>query len=224
MNRFAQWYEYVCRIIMNVFVVHIAFLVHTLMGAIIIGFFPSISATNNTYRTWLRDVHDREWKAKHTWNIFHKSWKHDLKSANLFGYPQFVIWAFLMWDYYIANNNYMGRTGIAISGILLLLNIVYGIFVFLSWIVRANFNEKPWWIIRYSFSMVVARPLCSLILLLLTGIVMWAYFKWPGLAVVFGFAIPTFAAVITVYSFGRLPGMDIHVLEPRDKRLKNSYK
>jgi uncharacterized membrane protein YesL len=216
MRRFALWYEYVCRIIMNVFVTHIAFLVHTLMGAVIVGFFPSIAATNTTYRAWLRDVDDREWKAGRTWAVFHHAWKTELRSANMFGYPQFALWAFLAWDYYLANNNYMGKTGIGISGLLLLVNVLYGIFVFLSWIVRADFEEKPGWIIKYSLSMVVARPLCSLMLLLLTGIVMWAYFKWPGLAVAFGVAIPAFVATIAVYSFGRLPGMDIHVLEPQD--------
>jgi hypothetical protein len=61
-------------------------------------------------------------------------------------------------------------------------------------------------------------------LLILTGLVMWAYVKWPGLAIAFGVAIPTFAAVMTVYSFGRLPGMDVHVLEPQDSRGKNRNK
>jgi uncharacterized membrane protein YesL len=218
MGRFAVWYEHVCRIIMNVFVVHIAFLVHTLMGVVVVGFFPAIAATNVTYRTWLRDVKDREWRVKQTWMVFHNAWKQDLKGANLFGYPQFLLWSFLMWDYYIANNNYMGQVGIGVSGVLLLLNVLYGLFVFLSWIVRANFDEKTGWIIRYSLSMVVARPLCSFMLLILTGLVMWAYVKWPGLAIAFGVAIPTFAAVMTVYSFGKLPGMDVHVLEPQEPR------
>lgn len=218
MKRFALWYEYICRIIMNVVVVHIAFLAHTLLGAVIIGFFPSIAATNTTYRTWLRDVDDREWKVRQTWRVFHSAWKKELRSANLFGYPQFILWAFLLWDYYLANTNSMGRVGIGISGVLLLINIFYGIFVFLSWIVRADFDERPGWIIRYSLSMVIARPLCSLMLLILTALVMWAYSRWPGLAVAFGVAIPMFVATISVYSFGRLPGMDIHVLEPQDQK------
>jgi uncharacterized membrane protein YesL len=228
MGRFAIWYEHMCRIIMNVFVVHIAFLAHTLLGVVVVGFFPSIAATNVTYRTWLRDVKDREWRVRQTWTVFHRAWKSDLLKANEFGYPQFILWFLLMWDYYIANNNDMGKVGIGVSGVLLLLNVLYGLFVFLSWIVRANFNENAWWILRYSLSMVVARPLCSLMLLILTGIVMWAYFKWPGLAAAFGVAIPAFAAVMTVYSFGRLPGMDVHVLEPqghtrRSQNKKNAH-
>ena len=31
---------------------------------------------------------------------------------------------------------------------------------------------------------------------------------------VFGVAVPIFATMMAVYSWGRLPGMDVHVLEP----------
>lgn len=37
---------------------------------------------------------------------------------------------------------------------------------------------------------------------------------WPGLMMVFGVAVPIFATMMAVYSWGRLPGMDVHVLEP----------
>lgn len=215
MGTFALWYERICRVIMNVFVVHVAFIAHTLLGAVVVGLFPSVAAANTTFRTWILDVKDREWTAKRTWTVFHRAWKSELRSANLFGWPQALIGAALVWSYLMTNNNDFGGTvGYAVSGITLLLIALYGLFVFLSWVLRANFDEGPWWIVRESVLMVVARPGCSFILLFLSALTIWAYWKWPGLAVAFGVAVPAFFAVMTVYSFGRLPGMDVHVVEP----------
>ncbi|OZG62049.1 drug resistance transporter EmrB/QacA subfamily [Bifidobacterium lemurum] len=215
MKRFAVGYEFICRMIMMVVVVHIAFIAHMLMGLVVAGFFPSIAAAYATYRTWLLDVDDRSWTMKQTWSVFHQAWKAELKPANALGYPQFVVWLVLIWEYWLMNWNDLGPVGYGVSGALLVLNVVYGLFVMMSWAVHVNFDERLWWQVRTSFQMVVARPLCSLMLALLLLLVVWAYYTWPGLMVAFGVAAPAFAAMGAIYSFGRLPGMDVHVLEPR---------
>ena len=33
----------------------------------------------------------------------------------------------------------------------------------------------------------------------------------------FGVAVPIYATMMAAYSWGRLPGMDVHVLEPNEK-------
>ena len=217
MKRFAVGYEYICRIILMLMVCQVAFVVHTVMGLVVVGFFPSIAALNTVFRTWAVDVDDRSWTVARSWTTFHRAWKAELKSANLFGWIQAVIWALLAWDYYLANWNDMGRLGYAVSGLLLLINVLYGLFAFMSWVVRANFDEGPLWVARTSVQMVVARPLCSLMVLVLFLITVWAYAMWPGLAVALGLTVPAFATVMAVYSFGRLPGMDVHVIEPMEK-------
>lgn len=216
-KRFAVGYEFVCRVIMMIVVVHVAFIVHTVMGLIVGGLFPSIAASYSTYRTWLLDVSDRSWTVKQTWTTFHAVWKAELKSANAFGWPQFIIWAILIWEYWLTMNNDMGNVGIAVSGVLLVLNLIYGLFVFMSWAIRANFDEGFMWVLRTSLSMVIARPWCSFMVFLLFLITVWAYYQWPGLMAAFGVAVPVFATMMAVYSWGRLPGMDVHVLEPTEK-------
>lgn len=218
MNRVAVWYEFVCRVILMVVVVHVAFIVHTVMGLVVAGLFPSIAASCSTYRTWLLDVHDRSWTISRTWTVFHCAWKDELKGANLFGWPQFLVWALLIWEYWLVQNNDMGVVGIGVSGALLLLNLIYGLFVFVSWPVRSNFDEGPWWTLRTSLMMVIARPLCSLMVFLLFLLTIWAYVTWPGLMMAFGVSVPMFATMMAVYSWGRLPGMDVRELEPRDKK------
>ena len=40
MKRFAVGYEFLCRIVMMVVVANVAFLVHTLLGLVVVGFLP----------------------------------------------------------------------------------------------------------------------------------------------------------------------------------------
>lgn len=214
MKRFAVGYEFVCRIILMVFVVHVAFLAHTLLGLVLAGFFPSVAAACSTFRTWLLDIGDRSWTVKRTWTTFHRAWKDELAGANLFGWPQFLLWGLLVWEYWLTMTNDMGHLGVAVSGLLLVINLVYGLFVFLSWAVRSNFDEGPFWVVKNSLVMVIVRPWCSLMILALFMITVWAYYTWPGLMVAFGLAVPLFADMAAVYSWGRLPGMDVHDLEP----------
>ena len=112
MKRFAVGYEFLCRIVMMVVVANVAFLVHTLLGLVVVGFFPSIAATYATFRTWLLDVDDRSWSISRTWRTFHQAWLEELGPANKFGWPQFLIWALLIWEYWFVQNNDLGTTGL----------------------------------------------------------------------------------------------------------------
>lgn len=158
MKRFAVGYEFLCRIIMMIFVVHVAFLAHTLLGLVLVGFFPSMAATCTTYRTWLLDLKDRSWTVRQTWMTFHRAWRSELATANRFGWPQLLVWALLIWEYWLTMTNYMGTLTPVVSGLLLLLNLLYGLFVLLSWPVRSNFDESPLWAARTALSMVAGVP------------------------------------------------------------------
>lgn len=208
MSGFAAVYERFARVVLMVFVANVAFLAHVLLGVVIAGFFPSVAASATTFRTWALSE-DRSWTVRRTWTVFHRAWKTELVPANAFGWPQLTVWLLLVWDYYLVNWNDTGAIGSGVSGLLLFVNVLYGVFALTSWIVRANFDEHAWWIVGTSMRMVIVRPLCSLMTVALLLITAWAWCTWPGLLVTFGLALPMFAAVVAVYSFGRLPGMDI---------------
>jgi len=207
MKGLATGYERLARAILTVFVANVAFVAHTLLGLVVAGFFPSIAASAATFRTWALDE-TRSWTVRETWTVFHRAWRAELGSANAFGWPQLAVWLLLVWDYYLANSNDMGVMGVAVSGMLLLVNVLYGVFVMISWVVRANFDERAWWVVRTSLRMVIARPLCTVMTMAVLVLTVWAWYTWPGVLVTFGFALPAFAVVLVVYSFGRLPGMD----------------
>jgi len=207
MRGIALGYERGARVVLMVFVVNVAFVAHTVMGLVVAGFFPAVAASYATFRTWVLST-DRSWTVGQTWVTFHRAWKWDLGAANAFGWPQLIVGLLLAWDYYLANVNDMGTVGIAVSGLLLLVNVFYGLFVLASWAVRSNFEERPRWIVRTSLQMVLARPLCGFVIVILLCVTVWAWITWPGVLMTFGFAVPIFAVVVAVYAFGRLPGMD----------------
>lgn len=209
MRGFALGYERLCRIVLLVFVVNVAFVAHALAGLVVVGLFPSISASYATYRTWALDA-DQSWGVRRSWTVFHRAWRDDVVSANAFGWPQMLVVVLLLWDYFLANSNAMGVLGIAVSGILLLVNVLVLLICAVSWVVRSNFDERPWWVIRMSVAMVIARPLLTVIVAALVVTVSAAWIKWPGILMTFGLSVPIFLIVMAVYSFGRLPGMDAH--------------
>ena len=173
--RFSVAYERFCRLLLTIFVVNIAMLVHTLLGAVVLGFFPSCAAAQTTFRTWLR-AEDRSMRAKEVWGIFHGAWKNELKQANLFGWPLAVCWVVLAIDYYMMNWHARGTFDVAVSGVLFVLAMVLLAFTMLVWVVRANYDERPLWIVRTTLTMIVARPLCTLLQigLALLAILAWA--------------------------------------------------
>ena len=183
--RFSVAYERFCRLLLTIFVVNIAMLVHTLLGAMVLGFFPSCAAAQTTFRTWLR-AEDRSMRAKEVWGIFHGAWKNELKQANLFGWPLAVCWVVLAIDYYMMNWHARGTFDVAVSGVLFVLALVL-----------------------LAFTMLVC-PLCTLLQIGLALLAILAWAQWPGLLMVFGMSLPMFCTAWIVYSFGRIPGMDIH--------------
>lgn len=219
MRNFAVGYERLARTIVMVFVVNVAFLVHTFIGVIVAGFFPSVAASYSTFRAWaLAD--DKSWTFRQTWTMFHRTWREELLSANAFGWPQLAVGMLLAWEYYLANWNDMGKAGIAVSGLLLVINALSALFAAVSWAIRSHFAERPWWIVRTSLWMILARPVCSLALIILLAVVAWAWYTWPGILVCFGLATPIFAIVTTIYSFGKLPGLDSRARKDKDPAAK----
>lgn len=58
------------------------------------------------------------------------------------------------------------------------------------------------------------ESLCRIIMMIVVVNVAFVAHTLLGLMMVFGVAVLIFATMMAVYSWGRLSGMDVHVLEP----------
>ncbi|OFQ96685.1 hypothetical protein HMPREF2909_00535 [Alloscardovia sp. HMSC034E08] len=182
------------------------FLIHTLMGLIIAGFFPSLAATYATIRTWFLDDDDR-WTWRTAWTVFHDVWKTDCGAANLFGWMQVMIGLFLGWDYYLVQTHNFGHLfTVAVSGVLLVVNMFYWLFAIMSWLIRAHFQENTWRIVRMSIAMSIARPLSSVCIIVFFAITLWVWMHWPGIFMTFGIIVPLYVCIAAIYTFAKIPG------------------
>ncbi|NEG70283.1 YesL family protein [Bifidobacterium choloepi] len=214
MGRFARGYEALARTIMMIAVVHVAMIAYTLAGLVVAGLFPSVAAAYGTFRRWLRSPDDRGWTVRQSWTTFRKAWRSELVSANLLGWPLTALWALLLWEYWIVQRNDFGVAGVAVSGVLLMVNVFYLVFQGLVWICHVHFAEATAWVLRRAAMLAVGRPLCSLMILATAVTVAWLYWKWPGLGAAFGLALPIFAVIAIAYCWARLPGLNPHGSNP----------
>lgn len=72
---------------------------------------------------------------------------------------------------------------------------------------RANFAESNRWAARVTMVMILARPLCSLLLIVVVILAFLATLTWPGILAAFGLSSPIGLATGCVYAAARLPGM-----------------
>lgn len=125
--RFSVAYERFCRLLVAIFVVNVAILAHTLMGAVVLGFLPSFAAAQATFRAWVLSE-DRSMRAKEVWKTFHGFWKSEVKRANLFRLAFVILWAVVIVDYCVMNWHARGDFDIMVSGVLLLIIVVLAVF------------------------------------------------------------------------------------------------
>lgn len=214
MRGVALGYERLCRVIMLVATINAAFVAHTLAGAVVIGFFPSVGAAFTTYRTWLLDE-DHAWRARRAWATFHTAWRAELRGANRFGWAQAAVGAVLAWDYYLANWNLLGgAVGIGVSGLLLVINAVYIVVALAAWAVRAHAEAPLGWTLRAAVA-VACRARCALSMVVLLGVSAWVWSRWPGVFVAFGPSMVVGVVAAAVYTFGGLPGLEAGALRRR---------
>ncbi|WP_264298330.1 YesL family protein [Bifidobacterium lemurum] len=185
---------------------NVAMFAHTLLGAFVVGFFPSVAAAHTVYRDWLL-AEDRAWKTRQVWRRFHSAWRTELKPANLFGWFQAAVGLLLLFDYRVMNWHATGVFDYALAGVLLLAIVVFVLFFDMSWVLRAHYAERGSWVVRASLAAVIARPLCSVMLAMTAFLTLWVWYNWPGVMMVFGLALPFFCTTMLVCSFARLPGV-----------------
>jgi uncharacterized membrane protein YesL len=175
------------------------------MGVVVVGFFPSLAATVGVFRRWAL-AEDRIWTIAETWTLFHQLWKDELKSANILGWLETIIWAVLGIDYWIVNFHITSVFGTFVAGFLFMIMIFAVLATVVSWVLHVHFDERTMWILRMTIQMIIARPLMSLILICSELAVLAAYWQWPGLLMTFGWAVPAGVATWVVWQYGKLPG------------------
>jgi uncharacterized membrane protein YesL len=198
-------YEIACRAILLILAVSVGMVAYTIRGFVIGGVFPSIAAAFPTYRAWLIDP-DKSWSAVRGFRTFGRAWREEFPRANLPGAALTGVWIVLWIDHRILQQVEIDTVGLVASGVLLVVIALTGVFSIVFWAVRANFAESTRWAVRASVGVVLARPLCTIMLLGLQLIYLWLALSYPAAVIALGPGAPLFAVCLIVFAFARLPG------------------
>ena len=206
MASLAERYEAACRVVLLIVVVSAATVLFTLRGAVIAGFFPAVAAAHTVYRARLLDA-DGDRSLRRAVALFARSWREEFPRANAPGAVLLGAAAVLWLDHRILGGVDVDGIGVAVTGVLLVVSALFALFAVEFWVVRAHFEERTRWHVRTTVQLLLARPVCTLMLGAVLLLLLALATSLPGLGLAAAGAVLPFAATAVVAAFGRLPGL-----------------
>lgn len=167
---------------LELFLLHLLWLGFTLLGGIVLGFYPATMAVIKL----LRDNHFRLEKEASLFQRFWYYYRAEFIPANLIGALYTVLYGLLVADYWIISRVNLGNVSLILQGVLLLLLVICTVLFLNSGAIYSHFEGKLTEQVKRSFILLVGKPLISLKLLGIILIIVILYGLIPGLIPVFG--------------------------------------
>ncbi|WP_125776472.1 YesL family protein [Antribacter gilvus] len=207
MSRLLGWHTRAGEVGLRLALLQGLWIVHTLLGGVVLGAFPATAAVVSVLRRdamvasgWADDA-GRE----PLWREFHAVWRRELGPANVVGAVLAAAWLVVVVDHRLLRS-----VEIAAAPVLevLLWAVTLGLVAVTATVLvlHAHFDDGPLAVLRRSLVLTVARPGISAMCAALLVAAVCLYYVLPGLAVVFGVAVPAAALVGYVWRTGLLPG------------------
>ncbi|WP_160718867.1 YesL family protein [Bacillus sp. USDA818B3_A] len=172
-------------IALNLAYLNFLWIIFSLLGLVVFGFFPATSAMFGVIRKWFLE----DWDLpifKTFWNLYKK----EFIKSNILGYILFLAGFILYLDIKLVqqmSNIYMTM----VHYFLLMLTFVYVLTIFYVWPVFVHFELSVLQVIKTAFSFMVISPY-STIMMAAGGVIF--YFtvqQFPGLLLIFGGSVST---------------------------------
>lgn len=175
----------------RLFLLNLYWLIHTLMGGIILGIAPS---TRVLYQQLIQDEKSEEIENKGLWQAFHTAWKKQFITANKLILPLILLIGMIFLEIRLLSVMTFTQMDIFISValqvlFLALLTMLLNIFAFGGQQVTAKESY------RQCLILVFGRPLFSLGSLVMVLLILSTYYVMPGLGAVFGISTIAFAQI-----------------------------
>lgn len=175
----------------RLFLLNLYWLIHTLMGGIILGIAPS---TRVLYQQLIQDEKSEEIENKGLWQAFYTAWKKQFITANKLILPLILLIGMIFLEIRLLSVMTFTQMDIFISValqvlFLALITMLLNIFAFGGQQVTAKESY------RQCLILVFGRPLFSLGSLVMVLLILSTYYVMPGLGVVFGISTIAFAQI-----------------------------
>lgn len=214
LHRFALSYERFCRLVCRLVVIHTLAVTYSLAGFVIFGIFPAMEAVVRLQRR--ERMQEEPLLLRQLPTVLWTEWRRYAVGANLRGWLIGGIGLMLAWEYQAMNVLGVGAAGYLSAGILLMLMI----FLYLTWANAAFLSShlmlSPSQLVLMSGSMVIARPLVSLLSIIVS--VAWAALAYtlPALLIAFGGAPVLYCLSYLRWTLGKVPGTHSHAYEIKE--------
>ena len=207
MNRVLGWHTWVGETGLRLFLLHVYWIGHTLLGGVVLGIFPATAAVHAVIRRDLMAAReggsgDPRGSLREE---FHRAWKQEFRQANTLGYTFVVMWALLLLDRRVLDSVDLGVGAPVLAGLLwLLTGFVFCMTAHVG-ALSAHFSEGVFALVRRSAVFVLARPLQAGLNAVIVAVVLCVYYVVPGLVPVFGLVVPTYLSFVYIWSTSVLP-------------------
>lgn len=221
LHRFALRYERFCRLVCRLVIIHVLAVAYTLAGFIIVGIFPTMEAIIRLQRR--ERMQEGPLPLRQLPTVLWAEWRRCAVGANLRGWLIGGIGLILAWEYRVMNVLGVGAAGYLCAGLLLVLMV----FLYLTWVNAAFLNAHlvlpPSRLALMSGSMVIARPLVSLLSVIVSlGWVALVY-ALPALLIVLGATPVLYCLSYVCWTFGKVPGTRAQSLEIKEDTCGSPY-
>ncbi|GAB4004994.1 hypothetical protein GCM10029992_51560 [Glycomyces albus] len=135
---------------------------------------------------------------------FGELWRREFAAANRLGALLGLCWAVLVLDRRVTEGLDLGSLGPFMAGGLTVAGVWLGVITVLVWPLQAHFDEGAGALLRRAAILTAARPGTAAMAATGTGILLCAYYLFPGLVPVFGPAAPAAIATMVLWRSGVL--------------------
>ncbi|TQS75134.1 DUF624 domain-containing protein [Ornithinibacillus gellani] len=199
MNMFSSTLYRITEWITRFAYIHLLWILFTLSGFVILGFFPSTVAMFSIVRDWLRGKTDIP-IFQTFWNYF----KQEFKKSNLLGVFVYAVTLLIVLDFYFITSNTINRfTWINIP----LFAFIFLFILFLIYLFPtiAHYNMKPMQLIKNAFFIMLVSPIQSLLILLSLVSLYFIFKLLPALTFIFGGSVYAFITMwLCLHAFEKI--------------------
>ncbi|MEH7305005.1 YesL family protein [Neobacillus drentensis] len=177
MNRLFDQFNVIGEWLFRIMLLNLLWLGFTLLGGVILGFFPATVSLFAVMRKWIRREHEIN-----TFKFFIRNFKNSFVQANILGLVIVVIGILLAVDLHVSQK-YIGIP--FIHFVLLLIILLYSISVLFFFSTFVHYELKTFFYLIQSFFMSIIKPLYSLLALFIFLATITVFYLLPVPTVLF---------------------------------------
>ncbi|MDQ0338622.1 putative membrane protein YesL [Caldalkalibacillus uzonensis] len=189
----------ICEWIMRLAYAQLLWLIFTLAGLGVLGFFPATAALFSVTRKWIMKQTEIP-IFKHFWQIY----KNDFFTANAVGYIMGII-GFALYFYLFLFQSMEGSLSIILTVLTIMLGIIYLMTLLFIMPVFVHYDLKVLQFVKYAFIIAVSSPLHAVLMAAAVAAVYYLLTVFHGLIPFFSMSVLSYLLMwIAMLSFDRL--------------------